>query len=247
MNKENFKYFFLSVIVVLAGLYLIKALDISYPLTVTSTTKSSELSVVGEGKVNIVPDTAYVDAGVTVNNAPTVDAVQQQIDAVNNKIVDALKNLGIKKEDIKTSNYSVTPNYNYERQTDTISGYNGNVTVTIKLTKTDLSAKVIEAVTQAGANQVGGVRFAVDNPDKFRELARDAAISNAKEQAQKLAKQLGITLGKITNIVEESPSQLSPIYGALSAKGMGGGVAAPQIEPGSQTITSVVTLYFEKK
>ena len=247
MNKENFKYLLLSVIVILAALYLIKIFNISYPLTLTSITKSSELSVVGEGKVDVVPDTAYVDAGITVNNEPTVISVQQKIDDVNNKIVEALKALGIKKEDIKTGNYSVSPNYSYENQINRISGYNGNVTITIKLTNTDLSAKVIEAVTQAGANQVGGVRFAVDNPDKFRELARDAAISNAKEQAQKLAKQLGITLGKITNIVEESPSQLSPIYGALSAKGMGGGVAAPQIEPGSQTITSVVTLYFEKK
>ena len=246
MNKENFKYLLLSVIVILAALYLIKIFNISYPLTLTSITKSSELSVVGEGKVDVVPDTAYVDAGITVNNEPTVISVQQKIDDVNNKIVEALKALGIKKEDIKTGNYSVSPNYSYENQINRISGYNGNVTITIKLTNTDLSAKVIEAVTQAGANQVGGVRFAVDNPDKFRELARNAAINNAKDQANKLAKQLGIRLGKITNIVEESPSRPSPIYGALSVKGMGGGVVAPQIEPGSQTITSVVTLYFEK-
>ena len=246
MNKENFKYLLLSVIVILAALYLIKIFNISYPLTLTSTTKSSELSIVGEGKVAVVPDTAYIDAGITVNNEPRVISVQQKIDDTNNKIVEALKALGIKKEDIKTSNYSVNPNYSYENQINRISGYNGNVIITIKLTNTELSARVIEAVMQAGANQVGGVRYAVDNPDKFRELARNAAINNAKDQANKLAKQLGIRLGKITNIVESNQNP-APITYDMASKTMGfGGVAAPQIEPGSQTITSVVTLYFEK-
>ncbi len=246
MTRDNFRYFAFAVLIVLAALYLIKVLDISYPLTVTSTTKSTELSVVGEGKVDVVPDTAFVDVGVTVSNAPTVEAVQQQIDATNNKIIDAMKKLGIKKEDIKTSNYSVNPNYSYERQTNTISGYNGNVTISIKLKNTDLSAKAVEEATKAGANMVSGVRFTVDDPDKFRELARDAAIKNAKDQAKKLAQKLGIKLGKVVNIVESNQNTSPIMFDNARAVGLGG-AAPPQIEPGSQTITSVVTLYFEKK
>ncbi len=72
------------------------------------------------------------------------------------------------------------------------------------------------------------------------------------QQAQKLAKTLGIKLGKIVNVVESTPGYVSPNYAskmALSSAGGLGGAAdsSAQFEPGSQTISSVVTLYFEKK
>lgn len=91
---------------------------------------------------------------------------------------------------------------------------------------------------------MGGVNFAVDEPQKYREKAREEAIANAKIQAEKLAKTLGIKLGKITNIVESSPqAPISYIKTLRSDVAQ----AAPVIEPGTETVTSVVTLYFEKK
>lgn len=233
-------------LVVLILLFLIKFFNISYPLTLTTTTKTTELAVVGEGKVDVVPDTAYVDVGINVNNAQTVDEAQKTIDKTNNSIIDAMKTLGINKADIKTSNYSIYPNYSYSDRQNEISGYNGNVTVQIRVKSPSLASSVIESATKAGANQVQGTRFVVDKPEKYREDARSAAIANAREQAEKLAKSLGIKLGRVVNIVESSPSQVYPVAYSAMAEGRGGGGGAV-IEPGSQTITSVVTLYFEKK
>ena len=85
----------------------------------------------------------------------------------------------------------------------------------------------------------------VSQPELYREQARNAAIKNAKDQAVKIAKNLGIKLGKVTNMVESSSNTPSYYSKALpvSGGGMGGGI---NIEPGSQTVTSEVTLYFEK-
>lgn len=227
------------IVAIFVSLFLIKFFDISYPLTIVSTTRSTELSVVGEGKVEATPDTAYVDAGVSVTNGRTVEEVQKKIDEMNNKIVTELQGLGIKKENIKTSNYSIDPNYSYELNENKITGYNGNVTVSVKITDMKKTSDVVIKVTEAGANQVNGVRFAIDSPEKLREEARDKAIANAKDQANRFAQKLGIRLGKIVNIVE-SNQDVGPIPLYESAK-------ASQIEPGTQTITSVVTLYFERK
>jgi len=233
-------------IVTVIALFLIKYLDISYPLTVTSTTKSTELAVVGEGKIEVVPDLATVNAGITVNNAATVQEVEAKINEVNNKLIAAMKALGIEEKDIKTSNYSINPDYNYEGGKNTINGYSGNASITIKVRKMDLISKVIEEATKNGANQIYGSQFSVENPEKFREQARNKAIENAKEQAQKLANTLGIRLGRVVNIVESSPS--SPYYPvAMKAMEGRGGVSEVDIEPGSQTISSTVTLYFEKR
>lgn len=250
MNTNYTRYAVLTALLVVVTLAVITIFDLRYPVSVVNTTKSTELSVVGEGKMDIVPDTAYVELGVVVNNANTVNEAQKQIDKVNNGIIEKMKTLGIKKEDIKTTNYSVYPNYVYENNVNKISGYNGNVTVTVKTNDTSLVSKVIAEGTQAGANQVQNVRFSVENPAKYREEARNLAIKNAKEQANKLSKELGISLGKVVNIVESNPDS-NVVYDRMMAakplaEGMGGGGGA-QVEPGTQTIYSVVTLYFEKK
>lgn len=249
MENKNFLGNFIAVVfILLVALYLIKFFNISYPLTLVTTTKSAELAVVGEGKVEVTPDTAYVDAGITVDRASSVEEAQKTINKTNNKIIDSLREVGIEKADIKTSNYSIYPSYKYENNENRVDGYNGNTTIEIKVRDPQLASKVIETVTIAGANQIQGSRFVVGKPELYREQARNAAIKNAKDQAEKIAKDLGIKLGKITNIVESSANQ-PVLYKTMMAEGIGagGGGGPAQIEPGSQTITSVVTLYFEKK
>ncbi|TRZ52395.1 DUF541 domain-containing protein [bacterium] len=248
MENKNFLRNFIAVVFIsLFALYLVKVFNISYPLTLVTTSRSSELAVVGEGKVEAIPDTAYIDAGITVDKAASVDAAQKSINDTNNKIISALKAIGIEKTDIQTSNYSISPNYNYTNNQNVLDGYNGNVTLIIKSRDPQMASKVIEAVTSAGANQIQGSRFVVDKPELYREQARNAAIKNAKDQAVKIAKDLGIKLGKITNIVESTSANDLTYSKALpvSGGGMGGG-GGVNIEPGSQTVTSEVTLYFEK-
>src|SRR5688572_14498864 len=188
-------------IVCLIVLFVIKFFNISYPITITNKA-ASELSVVGEGQVDVVPDTASVSVGITANGA-TVAAVQQSINEVNNKVVAGIEALGINKKDIATSNYSVNPSYDYTNG-QTPTGYTGSATLTIKVKDTSKLPQVVTAATTAGANQIYGTNYSIENPDKYREEARNEAIANAKSQAQKLAGQLGIKLGRITNIIEST-------------------------------------------
>lgn len=231
---------------VLLVLLVVKIFNISYPVSVTTRAVSSELSVVGEGKVDVVPDTASVQVGIVVSDAATVPLAESQVNETNNNIVEAMRGLGIEEKDIKTTNYSIYPNYNYEGGRNDITGYSGNATLTIKVRETTQLQQVITAATEAGANQVYDTQYTVDNPAVYREQAREAAIQNAREQAEKLASSLDIRLGKIVNIIESSPQTdgYIPLYYDREAGGLGG---APDLAPGSQTITSIVTLYFERK
>ncbi len=229
--------------VVFFFLLLIKVLGVSYPLYVTSTNVSSEFSVVGEGKVEVKPDTVFIDLGVSTNNSATAEDAQREMTQVNNNIIATLVKLGVAKENMQTSNFSIYPNYGPTGQT--ITGYNGNVTLTIKLTNVAQAGTVIEQATQAGANQVQNTRYEVENPAAYREQAREEAIKNAREQAAMLSKTLGIRLGRVTNLIEATGgTPVYPMYDRM-ASGLGGG--GPQMEPGTQTISSVVTLYYEKK
>lgn len=246
MNKNAVLSTVSVVGVVLVALILINIFHISYPISVVTSTRSGELSVVGEGKVDVIPDNASVNVGINVDNRPSTQEVQQMLDKVHNNIVDAMLKLGIKKEDITTQNYSITPAYQYVDNQNKPNGFTGSASISIKVRKIEQVSQVVQDATTAGATEVQGTDFSVENPDRYREEARNKAIQNAKEQAQKLAITLGIHLGKITNIVESSdnPAPVPVFESALSAKVAGSG--GPDIQPGSQTISTVVTLYFEK-
>jgi len=245
MDKKLVRTYAALVFITLIGLLLIKELDITYPLDVRTSPRSSELSVVGEGKIEAIPDTATITVGITATNIATVAEAQARINEINNKIIASMKEINVPKADIKTSNYSIYPSYSNDSQPK-IAGYSGNVSVTIKTTQTEKVSDIVTRATASGANEVHGIDFSIDNPDKLREQAREEAIKNAKEQAQKLAKQLGIKLGKITNIIEADQGGIIPYYQkSIASEGLGGG--GPQVEPGSQTITSTVTLFFEKR
>ena len=245
----NTKTIWLSFFCIILFLSCIKIFDISYPLKVTVSNTSQELAVVGEGKVDVVPDTAYIDVGITVSNAKTVEEARGRIDTINNQLVESLKKLKISSQEIKTTNYSISPTYTYENNINSISGYDGNATITVKTKKTEIVPLIIEEATKAGANQINNTRFIVDSPEKYRESAREKAISNAKDQAEKIAKSLGIKLGRVTNVVESTSGGVSPMDTGVYAKmsGAGGSGMVPSLESGSETITSIVTLYFEKR
>lgn len=245
MSNKSIGLIALAVIVVL---FCIKMFDISYPLRVTVTNTSQELAVVGEGKVEVVPDMAYIDVGVTVNNLSTPEEVKQKIEGINNELIKSLKKLNITSGEIKTTNYSIYPIYTYENNVSRTTGYDGNTTLTVKTKKTDLVPRIIEESTKAGANQINNTRFVVDNPAKYREVAREKAINNAKEQAQKLANQLGIKLGRVVNVVESlngGSNTPQPMY--YAKMGGGGDASGTTLESGTETVTSTVTLFFEKR
>ncbi len=245
---DNFRSFLkLSIfsIFVLSIFWLIKIFDISYPLTITTRTQTAEFSVVGQGKVEAVPDVFYISTGIYVDNKKTVKEVQDQINSTNEKIVQAIKNLRIKKEDIKTTNYSIYPKTIYDKDGNSqVVGYSGNVNLRIKIKDKQLLSEVTEKVVAAGANQIYGISSEIENPEKYQQQARQIAIDNAKSEAYKLAKSLEIKLGKITNIVESKNDYNYPM--TLSKIG-GAGETMTSFEPGTQTVSSTVTLFFEKK
>jgi len=233
-------------VTVLLTLLVIRMFGLGIPLQVTQGS-TSDFSVIGEGKVEVVPDLAYVDVGVTADGE-TAEEAQNAISKVNNSIVVKMAEYAIEKKDIETQNFNVYPNYDYNAG-NRIIGYRGNTTLNIKVKDAKLVGEIAKAATQAGATEIQNTRFVVQSPEKYREQARDKAITNAREQATKLSNQLGIKLGRVVNMIESSTDGVGPVpYYAKSADAMGGGGGGTaNLQPGSQEITSVVTLYFEKK
>lgn len=216
------------------------------PLSISSVTtqKTDTFSVSGEGKVTVIPDIAVVGVGVTAQ-APTARAAQNELNTKMNAVSDAIKNTGVDANDIQTTNYNLSPTYNYSEGSQQITGYQANSNLTIKVRKMDNANAVIDAATKNGANIVGGITFDVADKSAYEQKARTLAVTDAKNKAEAAAKTAGFHLGRIINYSEGGNPSPRPVMYTNEALPASGGGAPTRVQPGSSELTVDVTLSYE--
>jgi uncharacterized protein len=240
--------------------YIKLAGPIPFFINSVNTTKTDLFSSNGEGKVTAVPDQATVDAGVTAQAITVADA-QSKVNLAADKIIADLKKLGLSDKDIKTTDYSVNPNYGNSGTYNgslmmpvmppggqqQIVGYTVTQNLEINVKPIDKANKVVDIATADGANLVGNVNFTFSDAlnKSLEQQATQQAVNDAKEKAQTLANTSGIHLGKIVNVVENS-NQPRPFMMAAGVASKGVDQSAPtNVTPGVNTMTVDVVLYYE--
>lgn len=223
--------------------------------SVWSATKPNNLerfSVTGSGTVYAKADIANLSVGFkTTVKKTAAEATKENADKMN-EIISAVKNLGVEAKDIKTTNYSLRPVYNWtEKDGQQLIGYEVSQNADIKIRDLDKIGDIIAQTTAKGANQVGDISFTIDDEYQLKNEARELAITKAKEKAEIIANQTGMKLGKIKGVYENSVSPM-PVYNYTNASkemlsDQAGNVSAPAIESGQNEIKVEVTLNYEIK
>jgi hypothetical protein len=211
------------------------------------------ITVSGTGEVVVKPDIATISFGVSAENLDVAKAQTESATKMNN-IIDFLNKNGVDEKDIKTTNYSIYPRYDYTRTSSVypytgkqvLVGYVVSQTVEVKIRDISQSGKLLGGVGEFGVTDISGLNFSVDKIDDVKDQARELAIKDAREQARVLAKGLDVRLLKIVSFSENGNS---PIYYGMMEKsmavGMGGDAVAPQLPAGENKITSNVTITYE--
>lgn len=238
-----------------ALLFIFTKFGPNLPLSIISQEKGPPLIVSGEGRVTAVPDIAKVTLGVEENGSSLLE-VEKSVNTKSKTLVDSLKNLGVGEKDIKTTSYTVSPDYDYREaassayrsQPAKIIGYRVSTTYEVKVKDFDKVNDVIAKATEVGANMVGGVAFEVNEETKNKLLdeARKEAVNEARQKAESLAKAAGVSLGKIINISEMQGFEPRPIA-LMEKSGIGGDSQPPQpeIAPGETELSVTVSLFFD--
>ncbi len=207
-----------------------------------SDAKTATVQVAGRGSVQAEPDVATIRIGVTTESAKAEDAVSAN-SAATAKVISELQSASIDKKDLKTSNFSVYPQYRTEGENKhQVLTYrvSNSVTVTIRdITRVgDLLAKAVAA----GSNQINGPSFSVSNPEKYLNEARKKAVENAMAKASVYASAAGMKLGAVLEMSE--PGVPAPVYTA----GLARSAAAPvPIEAGEERLEAQIFLVIELK
>lgn len=215
------------------------------------------ITVVGRGEVKASPDIATTTVGVEVT-ASTVDAAMDEAEAHMKAILGALNELGIADKDVQTSNFSI----NFERDQSAISGprptesasgstasgqpagfYRVSNMVQVSVRELDKIGAVLEAAIEAGANNVWGIYFGLEDTKPLEAKAREAAVKDARERAEILAELNGVDLANVISVSEVVGNTPGPLYASeAAARGLGGGGAT--VVPGELTFSTQLQIVY---
>lgn len=203
-----------------------------------------ELSVLETIKAK--PDIATVGAGVT-SRAPTAVAAMQANAKSMEAVVAKIKALGIKPDDIQTTGINLYAQYDYDQASrqNVFRGYQASNQVSVILRDIPNAGKVLDTLVAAGATDINGPSFSIDDDTAAKAEARRAAVERAKAQALEYARLSGYSNIRLLEINETiSGNTPMPVMKAYDVRVTAQEASTP-VEPGLVGTSVTVTVKYE--
>jgi uncharacterized protein YggE len=213
-------------------------LTLPHTVAAQGQSRGGQIVVTGEASVAVAPDTALIRVGVA-NDAKSAREASEGNAKLMAPVIAALKEAGIAEGDIQTAHLSIQPMQEPQRQgppRGTI--FRASNQVTAKIRDIGRVAEVIDRALAAGANEVLGVSFVVDDPSPVLDRIRGEALANAHRKAEIYAKAVGAGVGRAVNIEEDGG-----VRGPMPMQAMRAGTAP--VMPGEQTLQIGVSVSYE--
>jgi len=204
------------------------------------------LSVSGEASVATVPDRVEISIGMESADK-SVKEVKSLSDQAMARILAAAKALKIEDKNIQTDFARIDadmiqgPDGRMQR-----SGYVVRRSVRILLTDINAYDALVESLFDAGANLLSDVTFSSSKKIELEKEARRLAIGEAKQKAELMAKELGLTVGQALEVHDSAANDSQPqLRGGMMQSKMMGDAALPTIAAGQIVIPAQVSIIFE--
>lgn len=215
-------------------------------VTIAATNPVVELGIYEQVKVE--PDLATISAGVETT-APTATEALRRNSAEMQRVVDLIKALGIAQRDIPTTRVSLNPQYDYEPNTGraVFRGYQASNQVSVNLRDIKRTGEVLDALVSAGATNVYGPSFSVEDDSAAKAEARRRAMARGLAQAEDYARAAGFAGVRLLQVQESIYAEAAPMERAVAYKAVAEAAAdaiAP-IEPGMVETGVSIQLTYE--
>ena len=201
---------------------------------------SRYITITSQGSVKVVPDAVRINATASVVAATSKDALAATAKS-SAAVRTALNAAKIDKKDIATQNVSVYPEYKYATDgTSSIIGYRASQVFTIVIRSAATAGEVVDSIVLAGGDnlQVNGVTPFILDSTSSTTAARSVAVKSARAKATSYASLLGVKLGKVNYLIENSaPTNFPPVMALAKSES-----DATVIDLGQQDVTVSVTV-----
>jgi len=195
--------------------------------------RERSVQVSGRGQVAVKPDLGHIRAAI-VHQERTPEGAMSVANRAVTSVLEALERAGIARDDITLGRYSVDSVSDYVEGRRIDRGYRITHSLTITVREIERTGEVLAIAVNAGANEISGVRFSVENPTPHIDRARELAFEDARHKADELARLAGVSLGPVISIMETSYEPV-PVErferGMLAMKAMGTSAEPVPIDP----------------
>lgn len=203
----------------------------------------TRLDVVATGQVNRAPDIVRINAGVQTQAPTASEAIRRNAEQMR-AMRAALRAAGIAERDIQTSAINLSPEWRHaENRAPEFTGYRAHNMVNVRFRDIANAGRILDALVTAGANQIDGPIFGIEEPEAALDEARTRALGNARARADLYARSLGMRVKRIL-AVSEGAGMSGPMPPMVRME-MAQDAAATNIAPGEQALTAVLTVSFE--
>ena len=196
-------------------------------------------------RVEAAPDIATVSAGVTTQARTAVEAMRANAQSMTS-VIDRIKALGVAERDIQTSGISLGAMYDYNQQTQrqVFRGYQASNRVSVTLRDIQRTGEVLDALVAAGATDLGGPDWSIDDDTAARGQARTAAVRRAQAQALEYARLAGYSGVRLLEINETlMPVRPMPMMRQMAVAEAAD--ASTPVQPGMVQSSVNVTVKYE--
>ena len=161
------------------------------------------MTVTGNGSVSVQPDIARIQLAVVTEDESLTQAQQENAQAMN-QVIEALMTLGLARENIQTTSYTIIPNYDFVDGLQVFRGYEVRNEITVEVQSIDQIGKIIDVAVQNGVNHVSNIQFTVQDKQHYYQEALVSALQNATMKSQTIAQTMQLNLDPTPiRIVEE--------------------------------------------
>lgn len=203
----------------------------------------TRLELTATGEATRVPNLAMISAGV-VTRAATATAALQQNSARMERVLAALRRVGIAERDIQTSAISLNPEYQYqENQPPRLVAYTASNQVTIRFRDIRNSGQVLDILVAEGANQISGPNMTIERPEEALDEARTNAVAAGRARAELYARALGKRVARVISVSEGGGYYPPPPMPMAERSVMA--AAKTEILPGDQKLQVSLAMVFE--
>lgn len=216
------------------------------PVTSDAVLPSNTITVHGTSSITIKADFASVNLGVSTKGATVAEAQSANSETMD-KVIAAIRELGIAQEDIATSSFNVFPNYDYQysklTEGEAVAGYQVDNMLTITVRDLTLISKVLDSAMSAGANQSYGFTFNSSKQAEAYDEALKAAVKDGARKAGLLAGSVEKNLGSLVNMEEKEYSY--NLYGGTAMYKAEDAAAGTPILAGQIVVNATVTMTYD--
>lgn len=208
-------------------------------------TVPATISVSGEGRVEVAPDMATLNLGVTTEADTAAAALTANSEGLAAALA-RLKAAGIAERDIQTSGLTINPRYDYRNDGSQpqINGYIASNMVMVRVRDLSILGATLDGAVADGANTLNGIAFGLQEPDAAMDGARRRAVTDAAHKAALYAEAAGVKLGRIASIAEQT-NYGGPQPMMLAEASFAKDAGSVPVASGELSVASTVSVIYE--